>query len=250
MQDIIQQLLKLSHDLGREDRGLAILGEGNTSARVDGERFLVKASGSTLATLSESDLTLCSFERILALFDLDSLSDEQVDDYLLNSRLLQSSRKPSVETLFHAWLLTLPGVNFVGHTHSVAVNQILCSPRAEEFAKKRLFPDEIVCCGSATVFINYTDPGIELARAVRSEVEKFLSQRAELPSVILIENHGIITLGATPQAVLAAMLMADKAARIFSGAAALGGPKFLSESQVKRISMRPDEKYRRETLRI
>jgi rhamnose utilization protein RhaD (predicted bifunctional aldolase and dehydrogenase) len=250
MQDIIQQLLKLSHDLGHEDRGLAILGEGNTSARVDGERFLVKASGSTLATLSESDLTLCSFERILALFDLDSLSDEQVDDYLLNSRLLQSSRKPSVETLFHAWLLTLPGVNFVGHTHSVAVNQILCSPRAEEFAKKRLFPDEIVCCGSASVFINYTDPGIELARAMRSEVEKFMSQRGELPRVILIENHGIITLGATPQEVLAAMLMADKAARIFSGAAALGGPKFLSESQVKRISMRPDEKYRRETLRI
>ncbi len=38
-------LLKLSHDLGREDRGLAILGEGNTSCRLDGDTFLVKASG-------------------------------------------------------------------------------------------------------------------------------------------------------------------------------------------------------------
>jgi len=71
-----------------------------------------------------------------------------------------------------------------------------------------------------------------------------------VPGVILIENHGIITLGATPQAVLAAMLMADKAAMIFCGAAALGGPRFLTPAQVQRIAAHPDEKYRREALKI
>jgi len=44
-------LLALFHELGREDRGLAILGEGNTSARLSTDAFLVKASGSNLATL-------------------------------------------------------------------------------------------------------------------------------------------------------------------------------------------------------
>jgi len=33
-QKFLRQLLALSHELGREGRKLAILGEGNTSARV------------------------------------------------------------------------------------------------------------------------------------------------------------------------------------------------------------------------
>ena len=38
---IIQDLLTLSHEIGREDRGLAMLGEGNTSARLSDETFAV-----------------------------------------------------------------------------------------------------------------------------------------------------------------------------------------------------------------
>jgi rhamnose utilization protein RhaD (predicted bifunctional aldolase and dehydrogenase) len=49
--DKLASLLKLSHDLGREDRGLAMLGEGNTSCRIDADTFLVKASGSSLSNL-------------------------------------------------------------------------------------------------------------------------------------------------------------------------------------------------------
>ena len=48
---ILQDLLNLSHELGREDRGLAMLGEGNTSARLTEDTFLVKASGTCLGTL-------------------------------------------------------------------------------------------------------------------------------------------------------------------------------------------------------
>ena len=47
------------------------------------------------------------------------------------------------------------------------------------------------------------------------------------PRVILLENHGIITLGRSPDAVKAAMFMAEKAAIIFAGAAMLGGPQLL-----------------------
>ena len=48
---LIQDLLTLSHEIGREDRGLAILGEGNTSVRLSDDAFAVKASGTCLGTL-------------------------------------------------------------------------------------------------------------------------------------------------------------------------------------------------------
>ena len=53
---ITQDLLNLSHELGREDRGLAMLGEGNTSTRLTDDTFLVKASGTCLGTLKEDDV--------------------------------------------------------------------------------------------------------------------------------------------------------------------------------------------------
>jgi ribulose-5-phosphate 4-epimerase/fuculose-1-phosphate aldolase len=68
--------------------------------------------------------------------------------------------------------------------------------------------------------------------------------------VILLENHGIITLGRTPAAVLAAMLMAEKTAAIWVGAAMLGGPKFLSPQDVQRIAGRSDEHYRQKALNL
>jgi ribulose-5-phosphate 4-epimerase/fuculose-1-phosphate aldolase len=68
--------------------------------------------------------------------------------------------------------------------------------------------------------------------------------------VILLENHGIITLGRSPDAVKAAMFMSEKAAQIFVGAAILGGPRFLSEQDVSRIGGRADEHYRRKVLKL
>ena len=68
--------------------------------------------------------------------------------------------------------------------------------------------------------------------------------------MVLLESHGLITLGRTTDAVLAAMLMAEKAAGIWLGAAALGGPVFLKSGQVERIAGRPDEKLRRRLLNL
>jgi ribulose-5-phosphate 4-epimerase/fuculose-1-phosphate aldolase len=68
--------------------------------------------------------------------------------------------------------------------------------------------------------------------------------------VVLLENHGIITLGRSVEAVLAAMLMAEKAAQIWLGAAALGGPKFMTQQDIRRIAGRPDEDVRRKVLRM
>lgn len=246
---VLNPLLDLSHALGREERHLAILGEGNTSTRVGKDTFVVKASGSNLATLAPANLTECRFEGLLPLLKKSKMADAEIDAALLASRVDATAKKPSVEAVFHAWLLTLPDVNFVGHTHPIAVNSLLCSRWGKKFATHRLFPDEIVCCGEESVFVPYTDPGLKLAQTIRKETLKFADRRGQAPRVILLENHGLIALGATTQAVLAATLMADKAARIFGGAAAMGtAPQFLTPMQVRRIAGRPDEHHRRKML--
>jgi rhamnose utilization protein RhaD (predicted bifunctional aldolase and dehydrogenase) len=243
-------LMQLSHDLGAEHRQLAILGEGNTSARAGDDTFFVKASGSSLGALVESDLVESRFAPLLLMLDRDDLTDQDVEDELFGCRVDSSAKKPSVEALFHAYLLSLPGISFVGHVHSIAVNQILCSPRAREFAEHRLFPDEIVCCGPASVFVPYTDPGLKLAQVIRTRTLSFMEKYVTLPRIILLENHGLIAMGASVSAVRSAMYMADKAARIFAGAAALGGPRFLAPEQVDRIANRIDEHYRQRALNL
>jgi len=245
----LETLLELSHFLGEEKRQLAILGEGNTSAQVDDQTFLVKASGSCLQTLAKDDLVACRFDALLPMLDQDEMSDQAIEESLMASRVDASAKKPSVETLFHAYLLSLEDVHFIGHTHSIAVNQILCSPFASQFATRKLFPDEIVCCGARSLLIPYTDPGLTLSKSIRGETDLFLKENGCAPRVILLENHGIITLGKTAGAVKAAMLMAQKAAAIFVGAAALGGPVFMSPEDVRRIASRADEHYRQCALK-
>lgn len=243
-------LLELSHELGREGRGWAILGEGNTSTRIDADTMLVKASGSNLGKLLKEDLVQCRMLPLVSFLDSHSASDQEVDSALYASRVDQNSKKPSVETLFHAYLLSLPGIDFVGHTHAPAINQILCSPWGKEFARRRIFPDEVVCCGSESLFILYTDPGLKLAQAIRTNTVTFYKRKRIFPRVILLQNHGIITIGSTAQAVLAAMMMAEKAATIWIGAAALGGPTFMTKAQVDRIASRQDEEVRRRAMKL
>ena len=102
----------------------------------------------------------------------------------------------------------------------------------------------------ASVFVPYTDPGLKLSQIIRRETEAFVQKHQRQPRVVLMQNHGIIGLGATWQSVLASLLMAEKAAKIFVGAAALGGPVFFSPENVRRISGRPDEAYRQRALKM
>lgn len=246
---VLDRLIDLSHQLGKEERKLAILGEGNTSARISDKTFRVKASGSNLGSLSAAGLTECRFADLLPLLDAKKLGDAQIDEALFASRVDPQAKKPSVEAIFHAYLLTLPGVAFVGHTHPITVNQLLCTRHGRTFAKRRLFPDEIVCCGVESVFVPYTDPGLKLAQAIRTATRAYIKRVARPPRVILLESHGFIALGPSPESVLAATLMGAKAAEIFSGAAAAAGtPKFLTPAQVVRIAGRPDEHYRQKAL--
>jgi rhamnose utilization protein RhaD (predicted bifunctional aldolase and dehydrogenase) len=242
------RLIELSREFGQAR--WTILGEGNTSGRIDEKVFAVKSSGSSLGTLTEIELTHCYFDALLPVLDRKGVSEEEIEEILLNSRVRPTALKPSVETFFHAYLLTIPGVNYVGHTHPVPVNQILCSGLGNLFAQERRFPDEVVCCGPVSLLVPYEDPGLALAVRIRRDLQNFERLHRKNPKVILLGNHGVITIGQTTDAVRVAMAMTVKAAEIFVGAHSLGGNISMPESEVNRIENRLDEEYRRKMLSL
>jgi rhamnose utilization protein RhaD (predicted bifunctional aldolase and dehydrogenase) len=243
--DILTELIGLSRHLGDPALDYAILGEGNTSAGVDEESFFVKASGAGLREIDESGFVRVRRRPVLDLLEGPPLGDDAMREGMMAARVNRASpARPSVETLFHAYLLSLPGVAFIGHTHPTAVNALLCSVGAEEAIRGRLFPDEIVCCGVAPAWVPYVDPGQPLAKAIRASVEQFIEEHALPPRIILMQNHGLIALGRAPREVESATAMYAKTARILLGTYAFGGPRFLTEEHVRRIYTRPDEKYR------
>src|SRR4026208_964581 len=159
MEARIAELLELGREIGREDRTLAILGEGNISAKLNDTQFAIKASGCALATLTERDMPVCDTARVLAILEQTRPTDEWIETQLLAARVDSNSKKPSLEAMFHAALLAFPGVPFVAHFPPLSVNQVLCSAGPKEFAEYRLFPDHVVYCGDRSVFVPYADPG-------------------------------------------------------------------------------------------
>ncbi len=240
-QRTLARLIELSRSLGDPAKDLVILAEGNTAAKVDEKSFFVKASGKELAKADVETFVQVSFSRALEALGKEALmDDEEVKRVLEGARIdPHAEAMPSLETFLHAYLLSFPDVWFVGHTHPTAVNAILCSRGAWEAFRGRLFPDEIVYCGAVVCYVEYTDPGLPLARHLRKRVE------GRPPRVILMENHGLIACGKTEREVEASTLMFVKASRILLGTYAFGGPRFLPPHQVARIVARPDEKYRR-----
>jgi rhamnose utilization protein RhaD (predicted bifunctional aldolase and dehydrogenase) len=244
---ILAELVTMSRNLGDPALDYVILGEGNSSARIDEETFWVKASGAELRAIGPAGFVRVRFDPVLAMLEQEDLSDAQVKAGLEAARIDPSATaRPSVETVLHALVLILDGVHFVGHTHPTAVNALLCSQQAEEAIAGRLFPDEIVYCGPAPVYIPYTDPGVPLARKVRDEVNRYLDEYRETPKVILMQNHGLITLGKTASEVENITAMYVKTTRVILGAYALGGLHFMTPEAVARIHTRPDEQYRRQ----
>jgi rhamnose utilization protein RhaD (predicted bifunctional aldolase and dehydrogenase) len=246
---VLQQLVDMSRYLGVPDRGYVILGEGNTSARVDDDVFYVKASGFMLGAIDAGGFVAVSKSKVLEILD-DPAADDAAVTKVLKDALADKSetRRPSVETMFHAALLNYPEIKFVGHTHPTHTNMLLCSERAEEAAAGRICPDHIVVMGHKSVYVPYVDPGLVLAREIRDRVRQYIDEEGVLPRAIMMQGHGLIALGDSPKAVTNITDMAEKISKIMVGTYALGGPRFMPPKDIDRIYTRPDEKYREKTI--
>lgn len=247
--DVLEQLVNMSRSLGDPSREYVVLGEGNTSAKIDEQTFYVKASGFSLANITGEGFVEVYYKPVLKMLEFEHLTDEEIERHLNDAKVDKSyPYRPSVETMFHGLLLQLPGVNFVAHTHPVSLNSILCSVRSREVLSGHMFPEAIVCCGIAPVYVEYAEPGVELAKAIQRGVREHIERYGEVPKSILLENHGLIALGSTPKEAETITIMWDKIAKILLWACMLGGPRFLSDEQIKRIYTRPDEKYRQRLI--
>jgi rhamnose utilization protein RhaD (predicted bifunctional aldolase and dehydrogenase) len=250
MVSVLTDLVLLARALGNPPEGLAILAEGNVSASNGTDRFWVKASGASMTDIGPEGFVEVRSAPVRDALDSRDFDDAAIRTLLASARVdPTASAMPSVETFMHAYLLSLHGVQFVAHTHPEPLLALLSLDGAEAWADERLFPDEIVLCGPASVWVPYVDPGLRLARRIRDAVESYLDQEGEVPKSLWLQNHGLITLGATPKAALGATLMAAKAARVRLGALQTGRPLHaLTKEDVMRIHTRPDEHYRQRRL--
>lgn len=249
MQEILQRLVTMSNILGSDAYDCAILGEGNTSAKINQEFFFVKASGTQLRTITEQGFLKVRFAPILRALEREALSDQEVKQILVGATVDNpDQRVPSVETFLHAIILSHEGVNYAGHTHPTAINSILCSNKAEEAVNGSLFPDQIVVLGSDPLYIPYTDPGFVLAKVIYQKFHQYIAHFGKAPKVVYMQNHGFIAVGASDKDVLNITQMAVKTAKVTLGTYLLGGPNFFSDANVNRIENRPDEHYRRKVI--
>lgn len=243
------EFVEFSHRVGAPALDAVILGEGNTSLAIDEESFHVKASGCNLASLGPEHAVRLRRAPLRAMLEEGAAGEEALQAVYREAKMdPDCAARPSVEAIFHAMLLDLPGVVAVAHVHATAVNALTCSGRWPAVLAGRFCPDEAVVMGPDSVFVDYVDPGVALARQMRDRVERYRRRWDAPPKVIYMQNHGSIALGTSVRDALAVLEMTIKSARIRLGALAAGGVNLLPEATVLHLLGRPDEIYRRARL--
>ncbi len=177
----IQQLIEISQFYGRDSR-FVIAGGGNTSYK-NAEKLWVKASGSSLANITEEGFAVLDRAKLNLMSDKTYSNqaaerEEEVKNDLA-AATISKGKRPSVETSMH----NVIDFAFVVHLHPTAVNGLMCAAKAENDLKK-LF-------GAKALYIEYTDPGYVLFKKVDDKIKEYRKAYAEEPQVIWLQNHGI-----------------------------------------------------------
>ena len=166
-------------------------GGGNTSVKLPGGLMAIKASGFCLsdirpdkayAVLDGADLRnfyLTTDPSALADVEKEGSARAKADVRHIDGL---ADLRPSVEAGFHSILKT-----FVVHTHSVYANLAACSTACRPIAAQA-FAGANYTWG----WVPYTDPGANLTFAIRDELRRVEKKTGKVPSVILMQNHGII----------------------------------------------------------
>lgn len=165
---------------------LVLHGGGNTSvkslmAELDGSEvraLVVKGSGWDLATIQPAGFAACRLAALLALCELEQLSDQDMVRGLRAQMLDPNSPTPSVEALLHA---LIPG-KYVEHTHADAVLSILDQPDSMQQARE--------LWGDSVMVLPYVMPGFDLARAIYTAIS---TNPLPARGCLVLDKHGIFT---------------------------------------------------------
>jgi rhamnose utilization protein RhaD (predicted bifunctional aldolase and dehydrogenase) len=189
----LQTLARLSRTYGAPD--FAKGGGGNTSFK-SGRILWIKPSGLALRDMDESSFVAIDRDRLGRLYELKPPADAAaregaVKDLMMAARCEGQTARPSVETPLHDMM----DATYVVHTHAVLANGLTCA-RDGEAAARRLFP--------AALWVPYTDPGFVLSTVVRKMLNEYAGRHGRQPEVVLLENHGLVVAGDSPDSIDAA----------------------------------------------
>jgi rhamnose utilization protein RhaD (predicted bifunctional aldolase and dehydrogenase) len=168
-------------------------GGGNSSYKVDATSMLIKTSGTSLSEVSTTS-GFATIDLVALRKGLTKLHKQQAtlekkeleaagEELLAKVKDANESARPSIETFLHIYLDT-----YALHTHGIVVNTIACRNNWQEVFEQ-VFPESLC--------ISYKTPGIELALELDSKISDYLKAKGKKPSVIFLQNHGLIVTAPT-----------------------------------------------------
>jgi rhamnose utilization protein RhaD (predicted bifunctional aldolase and dehydrogenase) len=182
----LDALVEISRRYG-SDPDWVLAGGGNTSWK-EADRLYVKASGTSLAGIEASGFCEIDRGKLDAIWTAPYPAQTEAREAavladLMAARAAGEGKRPSVETLMHG----LFPQAYVVHTHPTAVNGLACGRSGHE-AFRRLF-------GRDAIWVPFVDPGYVLAKTVRDELEAFRAREGRVPSIMIMQNHGLLVAG-------------------------------------------------------
>ncbi len=201
IKDISEKMVKAGREL--HDHGLVKGTSGNISARIPGtDTFLIKPSGARMECLKPEELVL-------------------VD---LQGNKVRGEADVSMETPIHAAIYRArKDVQAVVHTHA---------PTATAFgiAKTEILPLQIemfMLLPNGVPVVPFEPPGSKaLAAAVQKKIEDY--------DALILENHGIVTVGSTIEAACSLNEMVEEAAKIQFLVMMMAGRDVVNLSELKK----------------
>lgn len=211
---ILPELRKIVCEMNKElpKNNLVTMTSGNVSARDPESSYVViKPSGVSFEALTPENMSI-------------------VD---INGKIIESELTPSVDTLTHLVIYQkMPGINGIVHTHS---------NYATSFAANGM-PIPVVLTAIADEFGGPIpcSPYCQIGEAQIGEaVVKYIGKSP----AILIQNHGVFTIGKNAKAALKAAVMVEDVAKTVHLAMQTGKPIQIPEEEVQRAFKRYQEKY-------
>ena len=194
--------------------GLVAWTSGNLSARVPGENLMViKASGVDFDALTPDSIVVCD----------------------LFGKLVEGGLSPSSDAATHGYVYRhLPDVGGVAHTHSAYATAFAARGEAIPCVLTAM-ADEFGGEIPLGPFARIGDE--EIGRAI---VETLAGHRSP---AVLMQSHGVFTLGATPRDAIKAAVMCEDVARTVHLARALGEPLPLGDDDIDALYDRYQNVY-------
>ncbi|MGI5155594.1 L-ribulose-5-phosphate 4-epimerase [Microbispora sp. CA-102843] len=194
--------------------GLVAWTAGNVSGRVPGEDlFVIKPSGVSYDDLTPESIVVC---------DLDG-------------NLVEGDLAPSSDTAAHAYVYRhMPEVNGVVHTHSTYASAWAARGEAIPCVLTAMadeFGGEIPVGPFALIGNDDIGKGI---------VETLTGHRSR---AVLMQNHGVFTIGESPKAAVKAAVMCEDVARTVHVSRQLGEPLPIAQSDIDSLYDRYQNVY-------